>query len=295
MNKLWILLAVTLSLLPQARAEGPQTLNVWPGKAPGDTGQTGEEQWGQPRNPASKRVTNVSKPTLTIFRPAADADTGVAVIVCPGGGYKALMMDYEGEDVAKWLNTIGVTGIVLKYRVPAPEGIPKHLPALQDAQRSLSIVRSMAKEWKLNPERIGILGFSAGGHLAAAASTNFDTRSYEAIDNIDKVNCRPDFQVVVYPGGVANKTSGELSPEIKVSAQTPPAFIVQANDDRVGPENSVHYYLALKKAGVPAEIHIFASGGHGFGMKQNEKPVATWPARLHEWMVSQGILKGQKA
>jgi acetyl esterase/lipase len=290
------LLLLSLCLLsPLARAaDEPPTMNVWPAKPPGDTGTIGAEQWGQNGKP-SKRVTNVTIPTLTVFRPEKDKDTGVAVIVCPGGGYKALMMDYEGEDVAKWLNSLGVTGIVLKYRVPAPEGVPAHLPALQDAQRAMSIVRSKAKEWNLDEKRIGMLGFSAGAHLTAAASTNFDQRAYDPIDETDKISCRPDFGIVIYPGGMFDKASGQLKPEIRVSAQTPPTFIVQANDDKVNPENSVLYYLALKRAGVAAEVHIYAAGGHGFGMKPSDKPVATWPMRLEEWMRNQGVLKGATA
>ena len=275
-----------------ALAAEPVTLNVWPGKAPGQPDAPAAEQW------QGKRVTNVWHPTLTVFRPEKDKDTGAAVVVCPGGGYKALMMDYEGEDVAKWLNTIGVTGIVLKYRVPAPEGTPRYLPALQDAQRAIGLVRSKAKEWGIDPARVGILGFSAGGHLAAAASTNFDKRAYEPVDDADKESCRPDFAVVIYPGGVLEKaedgkTTGKLSPEIRVTPQTPPAFIVQAHDDRVNSENSVYYYLALKQAGVPAELHVYAAGGHGFGIKPSDKPAATWPARCEEWLRSTGVLKAK--
>jgi len=274
-------------------AENPPILNVWPGVAPGSPGNIGPEQLQQnkPGEKPFKRATNVTKPTLEVFRPDADKNTGVAVIVCPGGGYRNLMMDYEGEDVAGWLNTIGVTGIVLKYRVPAPEGQPKYLPALQDAQRAMSLVRGKAGEWGIDPKRIGILGFSAGGHLSAALATNFEHRAYEAIDEVDKVSCRPDFAVPVYPGGVIEKGKDELSPEIRVTKETPPLFIVQAHDDRVNSENSVFLYLAAKRAGVSAELHIYAAGGHGFGIRPSDKPCSTWPQRLAEWMVGQGILK----
>lgn len=300
----------------RAFAGDPTTIDVWAEKPPGDVGAAAAapEQW------QGKRVTNVSHPTLEIFRPEKEKDSGVAVIVCPGGGYKALMMDYEGEDVARWLNTIGVTGIVLKYRLPAPEGTPKYLPALQDAQRSVSLVRSKAKEWGLDEHRIGMLGFSAGAHLTAATSTNFDRRAYAPADAVDKVSCRPDFAIVVYPGGVVQKSAehaatqpassapatapagapdaaegelinGRLAPEIRPTSQTPPTFICQANDDRVNAENSVFYYLALKRAGVPVELHIYAAGGHGFGIRATGKPVASWPERCAEWMKNQGILK----
>lgn len=277
---MFLLVASSLSFA----ANTPPRLNVWPGKAPG-AAQDMQEKWDK------QKVTNVTEPALEVFRPEKDKDTGVAVIVCPGGGYQALMMDYEGEDVARWLNTIGITGIVLKYRVPAPQGTPKWEPALQDAQRSVSLVRSKAKEWNIDPGRIGMLGFSAGGHLAAATSTNFDKRSYDRIDSIDEVSDRPDFAVVIYPGGVIQRGKDTLSPEIHISGQTPPMFIVQANDDRVNSENSVFLYLALKRAGVPAELHIYAAGGHGFGLRPSDKPCSTWPQRCAEWMRSQGILK----
>jgi acetyl esterase/lipase len=283
--KLLAMLGLIGLLLPVARAaDAPQTLNVWPAKPPGDASPIGKEEW------TGKRVTNVTEPTLAIYRPAKDKDTGVAVIVCPGGGYKALMMSYEGEEVAQWLTTLGVTGIVLKYRVPAPPGVAHHIPALQDAQRSISFVRSKASEWKINPDRIGILGFSAGGHLTAAACTNFDVRAYDAIDAVDQVSCRPDFGVSIYPGGIFKKgTAGELAPEIRVSKQTPPIFIAQAGDDQFS-DNGVYLYLALKQAGVPVELHMYAKGGHGFGIKPTGKPSATWTDRCADWMRSQGIL-----
>ena len=283
-----LVLTLVLCLSAAAFADEPSTLDVWPANPPGGK-IAAEEQW------QGKHVTNVSKPTLEVLRPEKDKDTGVAVLVCPGGGYKSLMMDYEGEDVARWLNTIGITGIVLKYRVPAPEGTPKYEPALQDAQRSLSLVRSKAKEWGLKEDRIGMLGFSAGGHLTAAASTNFDKRSYEAADDIDKVSCRPDFAVVIYPGGVIEKsadgkTAEGLSPEIRVSAETPPTFIAQANDDKVNSENAALLYLALKHAKVPAELHIYAKGGHGYGLRRTALPITTWPQAVEVWLHTIGVL-----
>ena len=271
-------------MVPLVRgADAPQTLNVWPGKPPGDSSAVGKEEW------TGKRVTNVTEPTLTICRPAPDKDTDVAVIVCPGGGYKVLMMSYEGEDVAQWLTTLGITGIVLKYRVPAPPGVERHVPGLQDAQRSISFIRSKASEWKINPDKIGILGFSAGGHLTAAACTNFDKRAYEPIDAVDQVSCRPDFGVSIYPGGIIKKGTSELAPEIRVTKQTPPIFIAQASDDSLS-DNSVYLYLALKQAGVPVELHMYTKGGHGFGIKSTGKPSATWTDRCADWMHSQGIL-----
>src|SRR6185437_8057337 len=163
----WIMMCGLLLSSIAAAQEAPLKMNVWPGKAPGDSGQVGPAQW------TKMRVTNVTEPTLTIIRPQKGKNTGMAIIVCPGGGYSALMMDYEGTDVAQWLASQGITGIVLKYRVPAPKGTRRYLPGLQDAQRTISIVRSKAAEWQIDPRRVGILGFSAGGHLAAATSTNF--------------------------------------------------------------------------------------------------------------------------
>jgi acetyl esterase/lipase len=283
-------IAVVLALLMlsagwAAAQEAPQTLDVWPAKPPGNPDQPAAEKWD------GKKVTNVLIPTLAIYRPEKSKDTGVAVIVCPGGGYKVLMMSYEGEDVAKWLTQIGITGIVLKYRVPAPADVEKYLPALQDAQRSISLVRSKSKQWGLDESKIGILGFSAGGHLVVVACTNSDKRAYDPIDAIDQVSCRPDFGVAIYPGGVIKKgTAGELSPEIRISKQTPPMFIAQAGDDP-GSDNSVYLYLALKHAGLPVELHMYTQGGHGFGIKPTGKPSATWTERCQEWMRSEGILK----
>jgi acetyl esterase/lipase len=286
-----------LAAVSLARSEDkPEVLDAWPGKPPGEIKPIAEEKLEGTKG--SRRLTNVSKPTLSVFRPAKDKDNGAAVIVCPGGGYNMLAWDHEGEDVAAWLNSIGVTGIVLKYRVPRRPDQPKDKPplgALQDAQRALSIVRSKSSEWKIDPHRIGILGFSAGGHLAAWASTNFDKRAYEATDDIDKVDCRPDFAVMIYPGGVVPRGKEELAEEIRVRKECPPMFFAHAGDDRVTPENSVRMYLALKRAGVSAELHVYASGGHGFGMRPSNKPCSTWPKSCEAWLRAQGLLKSEKA
>jgi acetyl esterase/lipase len=277
--------------MPAWAAQTPFTLPVWPGHAPGEKGDIGEEQLMPPQKNETKpidRLMNVSRPTITVYRPDKDKDTQTAVVICPGGGYSILATNLEGEEVAAWLNSAGVTGIVLKYRVPARKGQPKHLAPLQDAQRAVSLVRSHAREWGIRPDRIGILGFSAGGHLAAAASTNHDQRKYEGLDDTDKVSCRPDFTVLIYP---AYLTAGEhLSPEIRVNAQTPPTFFAHASDDGISSENSIAMYLALKRAKVPAEMHIYASGGHGFGLRPTQNPCCTWPQRCQEWMKSRGLL-----
>jgi acetyl esterase/lipase len=280
-----------------AGAEEPLTVNVWPDKAPGEKGQISKEKESKGKDPSGKPIrilTNVTVPTLTVLKPAKDKDTGAAVVIAPGGGYNILAWDLEGEEVAAWLNSIGVTGIVLKYRVPRREGTPGDKPppqALMDAQRAISLVRDKAKDWGIDPKRIGMLGFSAGGHLTAWTSTNFDKRSYEAIDDVDKVSCRPDFTVLIYPGYLLAKGKDELAPDIRVSKETPPTFFAHAADDGVPAQASVVMYQALKKAKVPAELHVYSKGGHGFGLRPSDKPCSSWPQRCAEWMKAQGFLK----
>jgi len=287
-------LSLTASLLLTAAlslAAAPQTLPVWPGQAPGEKGDIGPEHRRPPKPEVRpvQRLTDVTRPTISVYRPAADKHNGTAIIVCPGGGYRSLAMDLEGTEVAAWLNSIGVTAFVLKYRVPSRRDLPKHLASLQDAQRAVSLVRSRAKEWNVASDRIGILGFSAGGHLSAATATNGARRQYAAIDEVDRVSCRPDFAVLVYP---AYLTDGDqLAPEIAVDAQTPPVFFVHCGDDRISSENSVLMYLALKRLKVPAELHVYATGGHGFGLRASPNACSTWPDRCRDWLKSRGQLE----
>jgi acetyl esterase/lipase len=269
---------------------GHLTMNLWPGAVPDAVKTAGPEAdmttakdnliAGRP----VVRLGNVSVPTLTLYRPTGK-NTGAAVVVFPGGGYNILAIDLEGTEVCDWLNGIGVTCVLVKYRVPGSGPYPKSAAALQDAQRALGIVRAHAEEWQIDAKRVGVLGFSAGAHLAAALSTHYDKRLYGAIDVADKQSCRPDFAVIVYPGYLAlAEKNFATNPDINPTADTPPSFIVQAEDDPVHVENAVEYFMQLKHAGVPAELHIYAQGGHGYGLRRTELPVTTWPAGVETWL-----------
>jgi acetyl esterase/lipase len=272
-------------------------MNLWPAAAPGEKGDIGPEHDTTKPDPKITpdkyviRLGDVSVPTLTVFRPAENAN-GAAVIVCPGGGYSILAYNLEGTEICHWLNSVGVTGVLLKYRVPSRHGLSKHAAAFQDAQRTIALVREHAKEWEIDPSRVGILGFSAGGHLAAVTSTNFDKRSYEKVDAADEQSLKPDFTVLIYPAYLsAHKGEIQLSDELTVTAHTPPAFVVMAQDDPLGPQNAMAYFDALTKAKVKAELHVYPTGGHGYGLRPSANEVTTWPARAADWMKSQGFLK----
>lgn len=236
------------------------------------------------------RLGNVSVPTLTVYAPK-QKNTGAAVVVFPGGGYHILAIDLEGTEVCDWLNSVGITCVLVKYRVPDSGPYPKSSAALQDAQRALGIVRAHAMEWHIDPKRIGVLGFSAGAHLSAALSTHFGQRLYETVDEADQVSCRPDFAVIVYPGYLAlSEQNFAPNAEIHVTEKTPPSFIVQAEDDPVHVENATVYFLALKNAKVPAELHIYANGGHGYGLRRTELPVTAWPKLVETWLGTIGVV-----
>lgn len=287
-----VLLALSSAATAADDAPPPATLDVWPGPAPGEVGPIPPEGYIDERPPGVKRLANVSRPTLTVHRPAPEKDTGASVVVCPGGGYHILAMDLEGDEVAAWLNSIGVTGIVLKYRVPRRAGTPpeqKPIQPLMDVQRAVRLVRSRAEGWKLDPGRVGVLGFSAGGHLSAAASTRHGEATYPPADAVDRLSARPDFAVLIYPGGMEDLNDPE-NPAARITPETPPMFLAHAYDDQVSPINSVNVFTALKKAGVPAELHIYADGGHGFGLRPSEKPCSTWPRRCEEWMRARKLL-----
>ena len=298
MKTLLVALTITFLIPLATRCAEPEPVRLWPKDAPGEKGGIGAETDttkptdGLVGGKRLMRIANVATPTMSIFSPPKDKDTGAAVLICPGGAYNILAWDLEGTEVCDWLNSLGVTGVVLKYRVPRREGLEKHTAPLQDAQRALGLVRSRAKELGLDPQRLGVLGFSAGGHLAAALSTGFDTRTYEPLDDADKASCRPDFTILIYPAYLTLKDEGDkLAPEIKVTASTPPTFLAMAQDDPIRVETALFYALALKNAKVPCELHVYPTGGHGYGLRPSEHAVTTWPARAAEWMEKRGLLK----
>lgn len=278
-------------------ADSHQVELLWPNGAPGARG-----------------TADGDKPSLTIYLPEKEKATGAAVVIFPGGGYGHLAMDHEGHQIAQWLNSIGVAGFIVKYRHRNSGAGYGHPAPIQDAQRAIRMVRSRAKEWGVDPGRIGIIGFSAGGHLASSAGTHFNTRYSEPVDEIDSSSCRPDFMILMYPvisftewyahkGSMANLLGRNpdkdlmesFSNEKQVTSETPPTFLVHADDDKVVPaENSVAFYLALRKAGVPAEMHIYEKGGHGFGPGIGKGACSSWMARCADWMKGRELLERTK-
>jgi acetyl esterase/lipase len=299
-----VVIGVSISVLAQQSAWPPApghiTLDLWPHGAPGAQPNPAPEMnttTAKDHMVADRpvyRVGNVSTPTLTLYLAKSNA-TGPAVVVFPGGGYRILAIDLEGTEVCDRLNSINATCVLLKYRVPDSGPYPKSPAALQDAQRALGIVRAHAAEWHIDPQRVGVLGFSAGGHLAAALSTHFDQRLYDAVDSADQLSCRPDFAVIIYPGYLAlSEQNFAANPDIHVSEKTPPSILVQAEDDPVHVENSLVYYLALKDAKVPAEMHLYAQGGHGYGLRRNALPITSWPQSVETWLHTIQVLPSAK-
>lgn len=293
MRPILILLAALLAATPLIAQRGgkpPERIKLWTGDAPGAMGQQDEDI-----------------PTLDLYLVPPERAVGTAVVVCPGGGYRALAMDHEGEQIARWWNSLGVSAFVLKYRL----GPKYHHPVeLGDAQRALRWVRSRAEQYGVQPGRIGIMGFSAGGHLASSAATLFDGGQASAADPIDRLSSRPDFAVLVYPvisltteyvhQGSKNNLLGDnpdpalaehLSTELQVTSETPPVFLFHTNEDTVVPsENSVLFYLALRRARIPAELHIYERGPHGVGLAWSDAVLNSWPARLADWLRIRGLL-----
>jgi acetyl esterase/lipase len=273
-----------------------EQLNLWPSDAPGDVkGEIGEEEYRYPKPESNDvlRIANVSHPSITVYQASASKLTGTAVIVCPGGGYNILAYEHEGTQVCEWLNELGVTAILLKYRVPRRKNRLPHEAPLQDAQRALGIVRMNAEKWSIAPDRLGILGFSAGGNLAMMTMASFTERNYKKVDLADDFSCRPDFGMLIYPAYLVDrKKRDELFPAISITKESPPCFFVHTGDDQVPAEGSVLAYLALEKAGVSGnELHVYPYGGHGYGMRKLINPVSDWPNRAASWMKVMGLLK----
>ncbi|MEO1980472.1 MAG: alpha/beta hydrolase [Fuerstiella sp.] len=290
-------LLCTLCFTSLRAAEPTEIIRLWPSTPPGPDREVGEEAnvtKPEDRLIAGQRIiklANVATPEAHVFQPDKNRRNGSAIIICPGGGYHILAWDLEGTEVAEWCNSIGVTAIVLKYRVPTNTVDPRWLLPVQDAQRTLSLVRSRAKEWGLAPDRIGILGFSAGGDTAARAALA-TKRHYESVDDTDQASCRPDAAMLIYPGYLANKENTALAADLVVTKDAPPMFLVHAFNDRVPMESSLFMSLALKKSGVPAELHVFDTGGHGYGLRPVEgHPVTNWPQLCEVWLGRNGWLK----
>lgn len=285
-------LGCALLLAMQLTAAEHLTIPLWPHGMPGTKAASEPE-----RNMTTEkdslvagkpviRLGNVTEPSITLYpAPQANAN-GTAVVVFPGGGYRILAMDLEGTEVCEWLNSIGITAVLVKYRVPEPKDQPRYAAPLQDAERAVSLVRSRAREWHINPERVGVLGFSAGGHLAAVlASHGTGDRNYEKIDEADTGSTRPNFMMLIYPAYLSVRDEGEeLAPEVNVTHDSPPVFLVQTEDDHLFVGGSLLYYRALKRAGVPAEMHLYANGGHGYGLRTSKFSVTHWPALAAEWL-----------
>lgn len=277
------------------------SLKVWPGGAPDSNGITASEEKYD-----GVRLRNVTEAEMYVYLPAKDKNTGAAVVICPGGGYQILAMDHEGYNIANWLAERGVAGIVLKYRMPNGH----HQIPSGDARRAIRTVRAYAKEWGINPAKVGIAGSSAGGHLASTVGTRFDPGNSEAVDPVERYSSRPDFMLLLYPAISFNEEFGHMgsrrnligdgnnwemvqqySNELHITSDTPPTFLILADDDKtVVPRNSIEFYAALKAHNIPAEMHIFQKGGHGFGMRNNNIPADSWPELFMDWLKATGFL-----
>ncbi|MBN2475420.1 MAG: alpha/beta hydrolase [Pirellulales bacterium] len=285
-----LLLAVATTV-----AAAPAEVKLWPNGVPGEAEEPGETK-AQPGNDSVLRVTYVGDPTITIYRAPRETANGCAVVICPGGGYNILAWDKEGTEIAEWLNSIGVTGIVLKYRVPRRDSAQPHKAPLQDAQRAIRLARRNAEAWAIDPQRVGILGFSAGGHLTVMAGTHWDETTYEKVDDADQLSCRPDFMVPVYAAYLGAKDNPwGLDPLVRVTDKTPPTFMAVTLDDKHRGAHAALLLVELKKVGVPAELHVYAKGGHGYGLRPSDNPVCTWPERCADWMRSSGLLRSRQS
>ena len=274
-----------IALATAVAIEPSETFPVWPGVPPGQTGARGEEKRVENRPRPFYQITDVSKPTVSVFLPPKEKRLGTALVILPGGGLQRLAIETEGFEVAEWAVAHGITAFMVKYRVPAPAA-----SGAQDAERAISLIRARAKDWDIDPDSIGAIGFSAGGEVAARIVTENNPRMYETVDTNDSFSCRPDFVAMIYPGGLTAGNSFNIKEPInsKIDRSSPPMFFVHASDDQA--ENSLAYALALKRARVPVEVHIYREGAHGFGMRESGLPVGGWTDRFHDWLRSLGFL-----
>lgn len=289
MRTLFSILVLCGTVVAAEPRKPDHTLDLWPGKPPGETVAIPAETAVKGPKDDIVRVSNVSTPQLMVYMPKEKAN-GTFVLIAPGGGYSILAIEHEGTMVAEWLNSIGVSAGVLKYRVPKRKDVnPVHTPMLQDSQRAMSLIRKKAPEWKLDDKKIGMLGFSAGGHLTAITSTT-TKRTYDALDATDTLSSLPDFTILIYPAYLVEKDNTTLKPEFDIHKGTPPMFLVHASDDPLTSEGSVALYRALKKNGVSAEMHLYATGGHGFGMKKGHAVAEDWPKRCEGWLKQRALI-----
>lgn len=272
---------VFISMFTQSRSQDSTIIHLWPGQVPGLSAEKHPARVTDDHSRDVVRLTDVTDPTLTVFTPPAGQANGGSVLICPGGGYQILAINLEGYEIAHWLNSLGFTAFVLEYRVPN-----KRKGSLQDAQRAMRIIRTQAAKWHLNPQQIGILGFSAGGSLAARLSTEYDQNQYDPIDAADSASSRPDYTVLIYPAYLDLGKGNTLTPELKVNAQTPPMFIFQTADDPYG-HSSLVMANALREAKVPVELHIYPKGGHGYGLREDNPAGKVWPALAKAWLKEQ--------
>lgn len=284
-----IFLVILLSGSLSCSAE-PSELELWPDEVPGEP-----EGFG-PKTKANtnERIHLVTEPSLTLYHAPEKKRTGAAVVICPGGGYNILAWTLEGVEVAKWLNSIGVSAYVLKYRVPRRKASEPWPQPLQDAQRAIRLVRHNAKAWNTDPKRVGILGFSAGGHLSVMAATSYEKSSYDPVDAVDKQRARPDFVLPIYAAYLRDpKNPSQFAPEIKFTKDTPPMFLAVSQDDKTRGVDAARVFIALTELGVKSEVHVYTHGGHGYGLRPSDDPVSEWPARAADWMQRMGFLKGK--
>lgn len=293
MKPLLVLLAL-VGGAPVFAQSGANEMKLWPREVPGErdfTPPAPNPKAPPPKDDGTVRITVVTDPTLTLFRAPAAKANGTAVLVCPGGGYSILAWNKEGTEVAEWLNSLGITAAVLKYRVPRRNKDTPHAAPLQDAQRALRLMRQHAGAWGIDSRRIGILGFSAGGHLTVMAGTHFDETTYPRQDAADDLSCRPDFMIPIYPAYLGDeRRAGPLSPLVRVTKETPPTFCAVTHDDVLRGVNAALFYIELKKAEIPAELHVYTKGGHGYGLRPSVNPVSHWPQVCAEWLQAMGLL-----